>query len=100
MPQSRLELVKTMEGSGRLIIEAHEAPVRYVIRVFREMLDAGAGEQVPGLITASGQLHDFRATDAVRAIGKTARLLLEDGMKCDVIVTDQAGAFQVSGPIA
>jgi hypothetical protein len=99
MPESRLELKTTLEGSGSLLLEGHQTPVKYIIRIFQEMLTAGTGE-VPGLLSAAGQLLELKPADAVKTRGITVKLTLNDGRKCDVIVTDQAGSFQVSGPIA
>jgi hypothetical protein len=99
MPQSRLDLVRTLEGVGSLLVDGRETPVRYIIKIFQEMLRDGTGREVPGLRSAAGQLLDLKPTDATRAIGHTAQLILQDGQRSEVIVTDATGAFQVSGSL-
>jgi len=99
MPQSRLDLIRTLEGVGSLLVDGRETPVRYTIRIFQEMLNAGTGREVPGLKSAAGQLLDLKPADAAKAVGHTLQLALEDGQRSDVIVIDATGAFQVNGPI-
>jgi len=99
MPETRLDLIETLEGSGNLLIDGRPTPIRYVVKIFQEMLEADTGRQVPGLKSAVGQLLDLRAPDAAKAIGRTVQLVLHDGRKCDVILMAPSGAFQVSGPI-
>jgi len=99
MPQSRLDLVRTLEGVGSLLVDGRETPVRYSIKIFQEMLRDGTGREVPGLRSAAGQLFDLRPTDTARAIGHTVQLTLQNGQRSEVILTDATGAFQVSGSI-
>lgn len=99
MPQSRVDLVKTLEGVGSLLVDGRETPVRYSIKIFQEMLRGGTGREVPGLRSAAGQLFDLKPTDTAKAIGRTVHLILQDGQRPEVIVTDATGAFQVSGAI-
>jgi hypothetical protein len=99
MPQSRLDLVKTLEGVGSLLIDGRVTPVRYSIKIFQEMLQDNTGREVPGLRSAAGQLLDLKPTDAARAIGHAVQLTLQDGQRSEVIVTDATGAVQVSGSI-
>jgi hypothetical protein len=99
MPQSRLDLIKTLEGKGSLLVDGRETPIRYTIRIFQEMLDLGAGREVPGLKSAAGQLSELKPADAAKLVGHTARLALDDGQMPEVIVTDLSGAFQVNDPL-
>ncbi len=99
MPQSRLDLIKTLEGSGLVLIDGRETPIKYTIRIFQEMLDLGSGKEVPGLQSAAGQLTELKPTEAAKLVGQKVRLSLDGGQKAEVIVTDPTGAFQVSGSI-
>jgi hypothetical protein len=99
MSQSRLDLVKTLEGSGLVLIDGRETPIKYTIRIFQEMLDLGAGREVPGLQSAAGQLSELKPAEVAKLVGQKVRLSLDGEQKAEVIVTDLTGAFQVSGPI-
>ena len=97
MPQSGPQQIGTRSGAGQLIIDGHGGvPVNYEVRIFQETLEGG----VPGLKSASGHFADLKQMDALKAMGRTQRLVLSDGTYCDVILTDLHGAFLVSGPIA
>jgi uncharacterized protein (UPF0276 family) len=98
MAQSRPQLVQTLVGSGELLIDGHAVPVKYTVWIFQETLNVD-GRSVPGLMSATGKFSDLKAADAVRAVGRSSQLILEDRKKSDVVLTDADGAFLVSGPI-
>ena len=86
MPHSRLDLVKTLEGTGTVLIDGRETPIRYTIRIFQEILDLGSGKEVPGLKSAAGELRELKPTDTAKLLGQTVKLVLSDGQKPDVVV--------------
>lgn len=98
MEQSKLERLETLTGTGTLSVEGRTTPVLYTVSIFQEMLDGGAGKTVPGLKSANGKFDGLK--DAVKAVGRSSQLILQDGRKCDVILTGLDGTFLVSGQIS
>lgn len=100
MAQSKPERIDTITGAGNLLIDGRVTPVKYTVWIFQEMLDVGAGKAaIPGLKSANGKFEDLRTIDAIRAVGRTGQLALQDGRRLDVILTGTDGTFLVSGQI-
>lgn len=67
--------------------------VDYCLDIFRDFIDAGGGNQIPGLMEIRGVLqsavqvgHLMEATDEIR-------LHLDNGMSVKILLTDSHGSF-------